>query len=542
MIAKSTPYLTSPSSASANENNYWKGSEVGLQAICKSLLKNRRLLIASNRGPVTYNLNEDGQVVTGRGSGGVVTALSTLSRYTPITWIAAALNETDREMSRQNYLEVERNLRLGLVNIPAPQFESYLNVISNPLLWFLQHSQLDCWQERAKLNSLEMGRAWQTSYVEANKAFALRLLKEIRSGGNAPFVLFHDYQLYLAPGMVRKYCPEISLTHFTHIPWPKPTVWQALPRQMTQHICRSLLACDIASFQTAQDAANFIATCEEFLPDIQVSQTPTGNFKLNSRFNFGRATYVNSYPISIDPQAVRSVYLTEAAQLWRQKLAQQVSSDCKLIVRIDRLDPAKNILAGFEVYEELLATQPQWREKVSFLALLVPTRESLAEYNEYKSQVFAAIDRINARFQTANWQPIYKTYNNDYARALAALSLADVVMINSVADGMNLIAKETPIVSEQAAVLLLSRQAGAWQELQDYALGLEPNDKVETLQVLSQALTMGEAERSKRAQGLAQIVENNNLSAWLAAQLTDLAEVEQARTIFSTANNLVYSS
>jgi trehalose 6-phosphate synthase len=513
--------------------------EVALHALCKKVLKGQRLLIASNRGPITYERKtETGPIIARLGSGGVVTALSALAKYTPLSWVCAALSPTDQEMANLKIpLKVEndfsragadRNVRLHLVSVEKSCFESYLNVISNPLLWFVQHSQGHNLVE--KFTSAYILQAWRDGYLPANRQFAEAVIREADSNqAMAPFVIFHDYQLYLAPGMVRQRRPYLTLMHFTHIPWPEPKAWQMLPAELVQAICRSLLSCDIAGFQTETDARAFVQTCQEYLKQgVVVEQdeiAASKGFLITSPATQS-STRVRAYPISIDPAQVQQVYQSPAARRWREKLAAICPQNGQLIVRVDRLDPSKNIVRGFEAYEQLLVSCPELKGRVTFLALLVPTRESVAQYITYKEQTFATIERINHRFGTPDWQPIQCLYGNDYPRALTALSLADVVLINSAADGMNLVAKEMAVVNENKAALVLSRTAGAWQELGTAALGVDPFNLAATVKSLSQALFMSKKERVERAGGLIQIVHSHDLASWIGRQLYDLSLVQ----------------
>ncbi|HEX2910925.1 MAG TPA: trehalose-6-phosphate synthase [Chloroflexia bacterium] len=513
--------------------------EVSLHALCKKVLNGKRLLIASNRGPVTYERTEEGELLARRGSGGVVTALNALTNYTPITWIAAALSPEDRNLAcgRFPVQTVNHNLNLRFVSIEQQCFENYLNVISNPLLWFIQHGRQA--ELRESLTHSTITQAWKNGYWQANQEFARTIVAEASRPGAAPFVIIHDYQLYLVPKMVRAQRPDLNLLHFTHIPWPAPENWRTLPDTIVHSICESLLQCDIASFQTNADVEAFVQTCAVYLPELVLEKKDNGSFTLKNPGRNGRNTQILALPISIDPNQLRREYLSQKVKEWQSKLAamcgtntnnEVASKISKLIVRVDRLDPSKNVLAGFEAYEQLLQQRPDLLKKITFLALLVPTRESVPEYTAYRERAFALIERINRRFGTADWQPIHYTYSNDYHRALAALSMADVILINSLADGMNLVAKEACIVNEKDAVLVLSQKTGAWQELGHYALGIaDPENRIETAQMLEKALSMPLSERKTRSRKLASIVQSADLTNWLAAQLNGLHGARSAR-------------
>lgn len=515
----------------ANDENISKSHDAALQKICRDVLGGKRLVIASNRGPVTYEKDEKGALIAQRGSGGVVTALSSLTHITPLTWVAAALSDTDREIAGMEESELpptaqpEDNLRLRFVNINEDSFDKYLNVISNPLLWFVQHEMNDLLLEERESTS-EMWVAWREGYVQANREFARVLNQEIEREDSAPYAIFHDYQLYLAPGVLRQGHASLTIMHFTHIPWPGPETWHNLPRTWVHSICESLLSCDIVGFQTNSAVRAFADTCREYVEGVKVEEPEKGYVQLSRTGKNGEApvTWARAYPISIDPQEVLKVYQSPEAAGWKQRLADDLGNYEKLIVRVDRLDPNKNVLAGFESYQQMLQDRPDLGGKVVFLALLVPTRESVPEYAQYKDQTFELIDQINADFGRKNWQPVHCIYGNDYARALAALGIADVVLVNSVADGMNLVAKEGVIVSERQSVLVLSTNTGAWEELGENSIGVEPDDMEGTAEALVKALEMPEAEKAERSRALTEIIYQNDLSNWLASHLSDLGK------------------
>lgn len=514
-------------------NNSSGSNEAALQEICRAVLGGRRLVIASNRGPVTYEKSENGELTAKRGSGGVVTALSSLTNYTPLTWVAAALSEADREIANLPPEELppaaqpEANLRLRFVNIDEDSFDKYLNVISNPLLWFVQHEMNDLLLEERETTS-EMWVAWREGYVRANREFAGIVSQETNRGDSAAYAIFHDYQLYLAPAILRQEHPGLTMMHFTHIPWPGPETWQNLPRTWVRTICESLLTCDIVGFQTKSAVKAFADTCRAFVEGITIEEDGQGFVNI-VRLSQGGAkyyTWVRAYPISIEPQEVLKVYHSPEAEEWKVKLAGELGQYEKLIVRVDRLDPNKNVYSGFESYRQMLKDHPALHGKVVFLALLVPTRESVPEYAQYKDQTFELMDQINREFGREGWQPVHNIYGNDYARALAALSMSDVVLVNSLADGMNLVAKEAVIVSEKDSVLVLSNNTGAWEEMGDHSIGVDPDDIEGTARAMVTALEMPAAEKAARNQALQEIIYKNDLSNWLASHLSDLGKFE----------------
>ncbi|HEX2844442.1 MAG TPA: trehalose-6-phosphate synthase, partial [Candidatus Limnocylindria bacterium] len=492
-----------------------------LAAGAHRLLGERRLLIAANRGPVSFAAASDGTLRPRRGSGGLVTALSQVGRHVPVTWVAAAMSEGDRRAAADPKL-IDRaigsdEMRLRFAAVERSVYDAAYNVIANPLLWFLQHQMWNL-PERPIIDAGVM-RAWDRGYVPLNEAFSKAVLGQAR-GDRAPRIMLHDYHLYCAAGPIRQARPGAILSHFTHIPWPPSSIWQTIAPTIREGIATGLLANDVVGFQTERYAHNFLRMVESFVPRARVDYE-------DMSVRYGRRTiHVRSYPISIDVEATRRVARSRAARRRAEQLL--VGTRERVIVRVDRLEPSKNILRGFLAYEALLQRHARLRGRISFLAFLVPSRTGLKEYGDYGRSVQNAVDRINARFGRGGWRPVQIFYENDYAQALAGLSIADVVLVNPLVDGMNLVAKEAVVVSERDAVLVLSETAGAFDQMADGALPVAPADVVGTAAALAQGLAMEPAERARRLAKLRRGVEREDITWWLRRQLEDLAELTGA--------------
>jgi trehalose 6-phosphate synthase len=363
-------------------------------------------------------------------------------------------------------------------------------------------------------------RAWERGYVALNESFAKAVLAQAR-GDRAPRVMLHDYHLYCAAEPIRRARPRAIISHFTHIPWPPSSIWQTIAPAIREGIATGLLANDVVGFQTARYAHNFLRMVESFVPKASVDyDAATVRYRR-------RTIHVRSYPISIDVEATRRVASSRGARRRADQLLGGTRE--RVIVRVDRLEPSKNILRGFLAYEALLQRHPRLRGRISFLAFLVPSRTGLREYGHYGRQVQSAVDRINARFGRAGWRPVQLYYENDYAQALAGLSIADVVLVNPLVDGMNLVAKEAVIVSQRDAVLVLSETAGAFDQMADGALAVAPADVVGTADALATALAMDPDERQRRLAKLRRGVEHEDITWWLRRQLEDLGEIAGGR-------------
>ena len=493
-----------------------------LGAAASALLGDRRLLIATNRGPVTFTTTADGGLRPRRGSGGLVTALGQVGRHVPLTWIAAAMSEGDRRAAEDPKLLREAaggdTVRLRFASVERSVYEQAYNVVANPFLWFLQHQMWNL-PERPVIDAGLM-RAWERGYVPLNEAFAKAVLAQAR-GEQSPRVMLHDYHLYCAAEPIRRARPKAIISHFTHIPWPPSSIWQVIAPEIREGIATGLLANDVVGFQTSRYAHNFLRMVESFVPDAKV------DYDASSVRRGRRTTHVRNYPISIDVEATRRVAGSRAARRRADQLLGGARE--RVIVRVDRLEPSKNILRGFLAYETLLQRSPRLRGRISFLAFLVPSRTGLREYGHYGRMVQNAVDRINARFGRAGWRPVQLFYENDYAQALAGLSIADVVLVNPLVDGMNLVAKEAVVVSERDAVLVLSETAGAFDQMADGALPVAPADVVGTADALATALRMEPDERRRRLATLRRGVEAEDITWWLRRQLEDLAEIAGTR-------------
>jgi trehalose 6-phosphate synthase len=490
-----------------------------LGAAAAALLGDRRLIIATNRGPVTFASAADGSLRPRRGSGGLVTALGQVGRHVPVTWVAAAMSEGDRRAAADPKLlrqaaGAEDAIRLHFASVERSVYEQAYNVIANPLLWFLQHQMWNL-PERPVIDATTM-RAWERGYVRLNEAFASAVLAQTR-GDRRPRIMLHDYHLYTAAGPIRSARPHSVLSHFTHIPWPPSSIWQNIAPAIRQGIASGLLANDVVGFQTERYAHNFLRMIESFVPDARV------DYDARTVRRKRRTIHVRHYPISIDVEATRRIAGSRAARRRADQLLGGTRE--RVIVRVDRLEPSKNILRGFLAYEALLQRHARLRGRISFLAFLVPSRTSLREYGHYGRMVQSAVDRINARFGRSGWRPVQLFYENDYAQALAGLSIADVVLVNPLIDGMNLVAKEAVLVSDRDAVLVLSETAGAFDQMADGAIPVAPADVVGTADALAEALEMPLEERRRRLARLRRGVEREDITWWLRRQLEDLAEL-----------------
>lgn len=489
--------------------------------LCQEMLAERRLFLASNRGPVEYHSTKDGRLQGRRGSGGVVTALSAASQHVELTWFASAMGEGDRRAAEKAHggrLRVPLlgpRLYLHFVVSPRSVYHKYYNIFCNPLLWFLQHYM---WNSPYTPNiDAKVYDAWQNGYVRVNQAFAEAIIAEAGRDTRPPFVLTHDYHLYLIGGYIRSQIPEAILLHFTHIPWPAPGYWQLLPPHMRMPIFESLCANDIVGLQTRHDVHNFLHTCQVFLEEAEV------DFQNRTIRVNGHLTKVNPYPISIDVAGLEKLAQSPWVQEYEEKLRPYLAE--QTIIRVDRTEPSKNIVRGFRAFDILLQRYPDLIGKVKFLAFLVPSRTHIKQYQRYSQEVLALVEAINNKYGNSEWQPIKVFYENNYPQAIAAMRLYNVLLVNAVIDGMNLVAKEGPIVNTRDGVLILSEAVGAYEQLKDGVLSVTPVDIEGTVEMLHAALTMPTEERKRRAETLRTSVKKEDLATWLYWQFEDLIKL-----------------
>ncbi len=501
-----------------------------------------RLVIVSNRGPITFQLDPTAPagLTAARGAGGLVTALGELGRHAPLTWVATAITDGDRAVAPtlgdheggnsgrfhpdviQGVIESvlpAQDIRLRLVDLDPSVFEPYYNIIANPFLWFLQHRMFaPAYGPNVDASLLA---AWRGGYRTANDAIA-DAAADAAGDDPRPIILLQDYHLYLAAGRIRSRIPGATILHFNHIPWPAAGDWQMVPASMRRTICEGLLECDIVGLQTDRYASNFLDTVAGSVRDARVDpDSRTVRWR-------GRRVPVRTYPIAVDPDGLARFARSEAVEQRVAHLRERIAraGNPKLIVRADRIEPSKNALRGFLAFEELLERHPALYEKVRFLAVMAPTRTAIAEYAEYAAAVREVVARING-LSDPDDAPIWISDGSDYAMAIAALRLADVVLVNPLVDGMNLVAKEAVLVGERNPVLVLSETAGAAEQMASDSLVVAPADIAGTADQLRRALGMSEEERRLRLRRLRASVRHEDVRWWLDRQLRDIAAIRR---------------
>jgi trehalose 6-phosphate synthase len=486
----------------------------------------RNLIVVSNRGPVSFATDEAGERVAKRGGGGLVTALRSLVSHHDVTWIASAMTDEDRVVAEENAHEALEETardgspyRLRLVAHDPQAYDWHYNVISNPTLWFAQHYLWGL--AHAPDIDRALHHAWSEGYVTVNASFAAAVVEELEREPRAA-VFFHDYHLYVAPALVRERVPDALLAHFVHVPWPQPDYWRVLPDPIRRAVHEGLLANDVVSFHTNRWRTNFLRSAVD-ITDAEAE------FRTGVARRRGRTTLARACPISVDPAEFEEV-AADLDVLAAEAAIEEARSEF-LIVRVDRTDPSKNVVRGFRAFELYLEAHPEMHGRVAMLAHLDPSRQDIPEYAEYMGAIQRAARLVNDRFQQEGWQPLDLRIEDDFAKAVAAYKQYDVLLVNAIFDGMNLIAKEAPLVNERDGVLILSENAGAHEELGEWALTINPFDVAGQAEAIHEAITMPPEERRRRIRAIRDRVRSHDISAWIDVQLRDLDEArEQAAT------------
>ncbi len=485
------------------------------------------LVLVSNRGPATFDRDDRGELVATRGGGGLVTALTGLVNHRDALWVASAMTDEDVEVSRQHGgrsfpCELDgTTYTIRLVESEPDAYDGFYNVIANPILWFIQHYLWDL-SNAPDIRRNEVA-AYEQGYIVVNDDLANAVLEEI--DGKDAVVMLHDYHLYTAPRTIRHARPDVFLHHFVHIPWTQPDAWRVLPRDIREDLYEGILSNDIVGFHTRAYRRNFLLCCRDLF-DLEVDEHEgIVHFE-------GREVWVRAYPLPISAESFQRTAQRSRVREHEQEIERRRREH--LILRVDRADLSKNVLRGFTAFDLFLEQHPEFRERVTFIAQLMPSRQDVPEYVEYLERIEALVAVVNHRHGTTDWMPIDLKIREDLDQAIAAYKHYDLLIVNAMFDGMNLVAKEGPLVNERNGVSLLSENTGAHEELGEYALSVNPFDVQEQADAMYRALTMSGEERRWRAEGLKKIVTARDPGDWVDDQLGDIEAKRESRAKLGT--------
>jgi trehalose 6-phosphate synthase len=451
------------------------------------------LVLVSNRGPLAFRM-EDGLPVATASGGGLAGSLQPLVEGTGATWVDSSMGEADRLAAAQGLMTAD-GLRIELVEPEPDVYNLAYNVVSNATLWFCHHHLFD--SARRPRTDRRWMEAWD-AYRTYNRLMAERVAKVAPERAR---VLVQDYHLALMAPALADLRPDLATAHFTHTPFADPSVLRMLPTAVGDELLAAMAGFGACGFHSDRWAAAFR------------SGLTTAGLTVDDTTTFVA-------PLSTDADRLRTAAAGADVAAALGRIEDAVGgADRQVVVRVDRMELSKNLLRGFWAFDELLERQADLRERVVFVALAYPTRQGLPEYLAYQEEVETTVARLNERWGTAGWTPVVLEVEDDYPRSLAALTRYDVLLVNPVRDGLNLVAMDGPLVNTRDGVLALSREAGAFDRLAGGALEVNPFDVTDTATVLSRALAAGADERAARSRALRDAVEARRPSDWLDDQL-----------------------
>ncbi|MEU1022119.1 trehalose-6-phosphate synthase [Streptomyces sp. NPDC005904] len=488
----------------------------------------RALAIASDRGPVAFS-GAGPRLRAERRIGSVTAILDAAARGLPRStlWVAPSDAEGDRRaVGSAEHAQLAR--RLGYTYTPHPvderRYREYYDDVGVRMLWLALHG---LWPDVAGTAARPpQTQAFTRSYQQVNRGVAEQIVRDTRP--DTP-VLVQDYQLATTPGFIRALRPRQPVGLFLHTPFCTPDELARLPDSVAGAVLDGMLAADLLGFQSPRWAANFLACCEAWDRRVQRGGTapdtvgvvtgprPTRDGEVAAPV---RTSTVGCYPVPADSALLAANARSAQVASWQSELAQDPA--IRRIVKVDRIDPAKNVLRGLEAFQDLLEHTPALRGRVVMTCCLTPSRERIPEYRVHADRVRHLVERLNHRFPGC----LDVHVGHDLARCLAALTSYDVLLVNPVRDGMNLVSQEGPQLNTRHGALVLSRSAGSSDLLGRHALLLEdPRDVDATARALRDALALSPDERRRRAAGLRDAVTGGDPVRWLARQVQELERV-----------------
>ena len=439
---------------------------------------------------MSFSRGDDGTLTAKRGAGGLVATLGSALAERDAVWVSAAISDEDRDAVKEGLTEADGFTWRALV-VDEEEYRMFYDVVANATLWFMHHGLFDL-PRRPRIDR-QWRDAW-AAYRDVNNAFADVVCEEAEEGAT---VLAHDYHLALMGSRLASARPDLKTVHFNHTPFTPPAGLRVLPADVANELLSGLAGYGACGFHAQRWADEFVACATEML---------------------GNAPPTFVAPAATDHDDIAGVAASDECAKEFDALNETIG-DRHFICRVDRIELSKNLLRGFLAFDDLLTTRPEWRERVVFGAFVYPSRESLSEYAAYHQEVETLARRINETWATDDWTPIILDTDDYFPRSCAALRRYDVLLVNPVRDGLNLVAKEGALLNERHGAVALSREAGVWEELQAGALDVNPFDVAGTADVLAEALAMGDDERERRSKLLCEAAARRRPQDWLEDQL-----------------------
>lgn len=450
------------------------------------------------------------------GAGGIVPALAPIMENIGGTWISSTMNDADIEMARrfpQNRIPIplenpKFNVHLLIFN--KKKYDEFYNKFHNPLLWFIHHYLWNL-AEKPEIDD-SIHQAWK-SYQYVNQKFAEKIIEEVNSTEKKPLVMLQDTHLQTCPSYIREKFDDVFLSQFIHIPWPQSEYFSILPEYIQKTIVEGLLSNNHIGFHIKSYVKNFLMICEKYADKV--------DFKNYIVYYEGRETHIKNYPISVDIDRLNR--LAESREVLKQEqYVKKIKGNNFLIYRTERTDPSKNIVRGFKAYDLFFQKHPEFLGKVTFFITGMATREKVKEYRDYKAKVNAIIDEINEKYSKEGWKPIVPHFDAEYSLVTAAFKNYDLLLINSIHDGMNIVPKEGSIVNKNNGILIISDTTGSYDELKEYSLNINATDISETADAIYKAVHMRHEEREKRLNGLKGRIQQYDVYKWIGEQFNDI--------------------
>jgi trehalose 6-phosphate synthase/phosphatase len=471
-----------------------------ISQIFRERFKNRSLIVVSNREPYIHRHSKQG-IRVDKPAGGLTSALDPVMRALGGTWIAWGSGSADRETADENgKLGVppdDPSYTLKRIWLDQKEVDGFYYGYANQTLWPLSHMLI----EKARFQP----RHWRW-YSEVNRKFTDAIIPELKHEND--IVWIQDYHFTLLPHLLRSRSSRLTIALFWHIPWPPWEIFRVIPQHI--EILKGMLGCNMIGFHIRRYCENFMECASKEL-SAEIDQV-----RNIVRFE-GRETSLAALPISIDFNEFDSLTRLEKTQRKLHTIKEKLNLNGKYVgIGVDRLDYSKGILERMEALRLFLTKYPEYLGRFSFIQIAVPSRTKIEEYNELKQRVEAGIHKINTQFGSADWTPIiYYATGMSHGELVNYYRIADIAIVSSIQDGMNLVAKEY-IASQidEKGVLILSEFVGAVAEL-DAAVTINPFDVEQFAEMIKKGIEMPEAEKKRRMQKMRSYVQTHTIFDWI---------------------------
>lgn len=468
------------------------------------------LIVVSNREPYIHTL-EEGKLKVWRPTGGAVTALDPVMKACGGTWIAHGSGNGDKQVvDKDDKIKVpEKNPSYTLKRIwfSKEEEKGYYYGFSNEALWPLSHI--------AYTTPIFREEDWRM-YKKVNMKFAEAVIKEIKAlKDKKTLVWIQDFHLSLVAKYVKKISPETICAYFWHIPWPNPEAFRICP--FKKDIIKGFLANDLVGFHIRYHADNFIETVEKEI-EAKVDK------ERNSVIKDGHETMVRDFPISVDFESISKQASSKKTAKRIKEFKRDLSLDNKIIfLGCDRIDYTKGILQRLIAFDKFLEKFPEYKEKVVLVQIGAISRILLKAYEDINSEINCLVKEINWKHSTSSWSPIiFSKEFIPYEDIIAFYAMADVMIVSSLHDGMNLVAKEyISSKFDNKGVVILSQFTGSARELEE-SIFINPYNLKEFVEKIKLALDMPQAKKTKKMKALRDIVKENNIYKWAADVIKEL--------------------